>query len=420
MGLCDVLRRNEVKGMIQAVYAGSDMTDGDDETVPELACNPLLLPLVDLWLLSLAVYSLKDVDAASAHKLAIAALNILPMNSALPPFLDPIVSKLLRYYSLTASSVGENIRYQLMHLHHQLTVVSSCDGAATCVNLLLQLLTDAKEVEAASALLANTTFPTNASNNALVRNLYYTGVIKALQLSYSEAHTSLQSCLRKAPSCGDKTACFRGQCTVMSVVVQLLMGDIPSRDTFNDKDTHELCKPYLQLTQAVRSGVIDTFHQVVDKYKEVFKSDNTLSLIQRLQHTVVKAGLRRLSLSYSRISLDVISQRLGIPQSSAGYVVAKAILDGVIDGKIDHAAKCLVCNERDDIYTTSVPTTTLHRRIAFTLNVYNDAVMGMRYPDKDDWEKEQDEKRKKKTKDDRTEEEVAEEIEREIMEEDED
>jgi len=267
-------------------------------------------------------------------------------------------------------------------------------------------------------LLSNTTFPTGASNNQLVRHLYYTGRVKALQLEYSEAHTSLQSSLRKAPD-GPATAHFRATATKLSVIVQLLMGDIPARDTFNDPSTAALIAPYLALTAAVRSGSIETFNVVSQQHTEGFKQDGTFSLIARLQHTVVKAGLRKLSLSYSRISLDQISNRLGIDKSSAPYVVAKAILDGVIDGKIDHEKQCLICNESSDMYETVVPTETMHRRIAFTLNVYNDATKGMRYPAKDEWEQEQDKKKKQKDSD-KTDEEVAEEIEREIMEEEED
>ena len=49
------------------------------------------------------------------------------------------------------------------------------------------------------------------------------------------------------------------------------------------------------------------------------------------------AGLRSISLAYSRISLQDICTKLGLesPQDAAG-VVAKAVVDGVIDATIDY------------------------------------------------------------------------------------
>ncbi|GMI31109.1 hypothetical protein TeGR_g112, partial [Tetraparma gracilis] len=152
---------------------------------------------------------------------------------------------------------------------------------------------------------------------------------------YSDAHASLQSSLRKSPD-GAPTTHFRAACIKLSVIVQLLMGDIPPRDAFNDPHAAPLLAPYLALTAAVRSGNVQTFSSVLAANTSTFEADGNLSLISRLQHTVVKAGLRRLSLSYSRIGLPQVAARLGVEEAGVAYVVAKAIADGVIDGTIDH------------------------------------------------------------------------------------
>ena len=65
--------------------------------------------------------------------------------------------------------------------------------------------------------------------------------------------------------------------------------------------------PYLKITQAVRHGDLAVFHDTVKQFTERLKSDGTYTLISRLAHSVVKAGLRRLNTSYSRISLDDIA-----------------------------------------------------------------------------------------------------------------
>ena len=52
---------------------------------------------------------------------------------------------------------------------------------------------------------------------------------------------------------------------------------------------------------------------------------------------MIKAGVRRISLAYSRISLRDICIKLQLDsEEDAEYIVAKAIRDGVIDATIDH------------------------------------------------------------------------------------
>ena len=76
---------------------------------------------------------------------------------------------------------------------------------------------------------------------------------------------------------------------------------------------------------------------VLEKYGANFKNDRTYTLILRLRHNVIKTGIRRISLSYSKISLADVSKQLALDSpEDAEFIVAKAIRDGVIDGEIDH------------------------------------------------------------------------------------
>jgi 26S proteasome regulatory subunit N3 len=60
-------------------------------------------------------------------------------------------------------------------------------------------------------------------------------------------------------------------------------------------------------------------------------------LILRLRHNVIKAGVRGISLAYSKISLKDICIKLQLDsEEDAEFIVAKAIRDGVIDATIDH------------------------------------------------------------------------------------
>merc|ERR1711979_45749 len=97
-----------------------------------------------------------------------------------------------------------------------------------------------------------------------------------------------------------------------------------------------------------------------ERYSALFKKDKTLTLINRLRYNVIKTGLRSINVAYSRISLQDIATKLGLetPQDAAG-VVAKAVVDGVIDATIDY----------DQQYRITRPR--IHR-ISWCLQMHND------------------------------------------------
>lgn len=115
--------------------------------------------------------------------------------------------------------------------------------------------------------------------------------------------------------------------------------------------------PYLALTQAVRRGDLKDFQRVAEQHAAAFATDGTANLIVRLRNNVIRAGLRRISLAYSRISLADVASRLGLEGSQRDIecVVAKAIRDGAVDVTLDHEAGCLVSNEVLDIYSSYEP-----------------------------------------------------------------
>ena len=57
---------------------------------------------------------------------------------------------------------------------------------------------------------------------------------------------------------------------------------------------------------------MDTFKKILHKYEKVFIQDKNYTLIMRLKHTVLKFGLKKLNISYSRISLKDIQEKLSL------------------------------------------------------------------------------------------------------------
>ena len=193
------------------------------------------------------------------------------------------------------------------------------------------------------------------------------------------------------------------------------MGEIPERTVFFAHEMKGELEPYLKITQAVRRGDLAVFHETVNQFSDRLKLDGTYTLISRLAHSVVKAGLRRLNTSYSRISLEDIAHRLGLENvTSAEFVVSKAVRDGVIDATIYHREGYVKSHELVDVYATTEPMDAFHRRIAYCLTTHNDAVRSMRYPP-DEYKKQLESSRGMRgKKDDKTDEEKLQEFEEEM------
>lgn len=339
--------------------------------------------------------------------------------------LYPLLARLLRYRSLTMESLPAATRSALVAVHrpelagrHTTAVLRrDADVQAVVLNTTLRDLLEGDQVEQAQKLLSNATFPQEtASNNQLVRYLYYSGRIQALRLEYTQAYSNLSQALRKCPT--NTGLGFRIAAQRLLVVVQLLMGEIPDRTVFFAEGTTVELKPYLEIAQAVRRGDLAVFHSTVSTHASRLRIDGTYTLISRLAHSVVKAGLRRLKTSYSRISLSDVAARLGLPSAtSAEFVVAKAVRDGVIDATIDHEKGYVQSHDLVDVYATAEPSEAFHRRIAYCLTTHNDAVRAMRYaPDayKRQLEASRGIGRRGKGDDDKTDEEKAKEIEDEL------
>lgn len=399
-----------------------DTKEGDEKYLVSSARE------IEAYLFSLAIrilWSEKNTDAIDLSEKAIqivsthiaeaeASSHTVAQNGAgSADSLFPLLARLYRYQGLVSEGVSVR-REELVHAHRMAVLRRDVDTQATLLNLMLRELLAVDRVEQAQKLLANSTFPESASNNQLCRYLYYSGRIQALRLEYTSAFSNLSQCLRKAPS--NTALGFRIAVQRLLIVVQLLMGEIPERNVFFTKDMSGELNPYLKITQAVRRGDLAIFKETVSQFTERLKSDGTYTLISRLAHSVVKAGLRRLNTSYSRISLSDIANRLGLANAtSAEFVVSKAVRDGVIDATIFHEEGYVQSHDLVDVYATVEPMEAFHRRIAYCLTTHNDAVRGMRYPP-DEYKKQLEASRglRGKKDEDKTDEEKAQELEDEL------
>uniref|UniRef100_A0A8C1LSS6 26S proteasome non-ATPase regulatory subunit 3 n=1 Tax=Cyprinus carpio TaxID=7962 RepID=A0A8C1LSS6_CYPCA len=358
--------------------------EGDVQFRPrtgKAAATPLI-PEVEAYLqLLLVVYLTNNKHYAQAQRVSDDLLQ--KIGSQNRRALDLVAAKCYYYHSRVYEFLNQ-LDVVRSFLHTRLrtaTLRHDADGQATLLNLLLRNYLQYNLYDQAEKLVSKSVFPELANNNEWARYLYYTGRIKAIQLEYSEARRTLTNALRKAPQ--HTAVGFKQTVHKLLIVVELLLGAIPDRLQFRQPSLKRSLLPYFLLTQAVRAGNLAKFNQALDQFGEKFQADGTYTLIIRLRHNVIKTGVRMISLSYSRISLADIAQKLQLDSpEDAEFIVAKAIRDGVIEASINHEKGYVQSKETMDIYSTREPQLAFHQRISFCLDIHNMSVKAMRFPPK--------------------------------------
>ncbi|KAJ8345619.1 hypothetical protein SKAU_G00298120 [Synaphobranchus kaupii] len=331
--------------------------------------------------LLLVVYLTNNKRYAEAQKVSDDLLQ--KISSQNRRALDLVAAKCYYYHSRVYEFLNQldTVRSFLHTRLRTATLRHDADGQATLLNLLLRNYLQYNLYDQAEKLVSKSVFPELANNNEWARYLYYTGRIKAIQLEYSEARRTLTNALRKAPQ--HTAVGFKQTVHKLLIVVELLLGEIPDRLQFRQAPLKRSLMPYFLLTQAVRTGNLAKFNQALDQFGEKFQADGTYTLIIRLRHNVIKTGVRMISLSYSRISLADIAQKLQLDSpEDAEFIVAKAIRDGVIEASINHEKGYVQSKETMDIYGTREPQLAFHQRISFCLDIHNMSVKAMRFPPK--------------------------------------
>ena len=328
--------------------------------------------------------------------------------------MDALAARVAAALSLAHERKGTlaEARPTLLELHRAACARRDEPGQEALLNLLLRNYLGCGLVAQAEALRAAARRPDPPrSPQQFARYLFYLGRIRASRLEYPEAREALLQASRKAPTVGANG--FRLACTKWLTLVRLLLGDVPrlselaeagascskastsststsspSTSTTTEKNPDEpFVSPdegplgaYVALARAVRAGDLQAFADAAAAGADAFAADETLPLVGRLRHAVIRAGLARASAAYARIPLSLLAHRLGLPSAEdAEAVAAKAISDGSLQATIDHDGGFLETAVGAGGYEGSGPRDALHARTAFCLEIHNEAVRALRY-----------------------------------------
>lgn len=351
----------------------------DDEVKTEVASPSSVIPEIEVYFYLLFLIYLTDnkqyeLAKETSHQ-ALARLSAFNRRT-----LDVIAARICFYYSWSHECTGalEDIRSNLLALHRTAVLRHDAIGQETLLALLLRNYLHYNLYDQAEKFRSKAQRAEQWRSSAqYCRYLYYLGRIRTIQLEYTDAKECLQQAARKAPSVASG---FRIEVNKWLILVRLLLGEIPDRPEFAQPGMKGALQPYFELTQAVRHGDLTAFAEVAKKNDAVFRADGTHNLITRLHHNVIRTGLRRINLAYSRISLADVAQKLCLAsKEDAECIVAKAIRDGAIDAIIDHEGGFLQSRDVADVYSTAEPQSAFHARIAFCLDIHNDAIKAMRF-----------------------------------------
>jgi len=372
----------DTKESLLKFVAPADELDGSLTPSRGKASATPLYPEVDFYMNLLVLIHLIDMKKG-AEALDCATQIVGKLCNQNRRTLDIISAKCFFYYMRAHEMMGRlaESRPTLHGCLRTATLRNDFEGQAVLINCLLRNYLHYNLYNQADKLVLKCSFPEHASNNEWARYYYYLGRIKALQLEYSEAHKHLLQSTRKAPQ--NSAAGFKQHVAKLSVTVDLLLGNIPERQTFVVSELKHALAPYLQLTQAVKTGDVGRFDEVVKKFASQFQADFTYSLIIRLHHNVVKTAVRTISLAYSRITFaDIAAKLLLDSPEDAEFIVAKAIRDGVIEAVLDHESGTMQSRDTSDVYGTREPQIAFNQRIEFCLDLHNHSVKAMRFPPK--------------------------------------
>lgn len=359
---------------------GTPKTNEDKMDVDEsINSNESVLPEVDLYIhLLFQIYLLDQDQLKKLDGFNDKIINL--MQTFNRRSLDFIQAKIWFYISRTKELTKDyySIRPSLLLSLRTATLRHDSETTASIITLLLRNYLLSHDINQATNLIEKTDFPDNAGNALYARYYYYLAKINAIQLDYSLAHEYVLAAIRKTPQTQLANG-FIQSATKLSIIIELLMGDIPELKVF--KNNAGNFEPYFMVTKAVRLGDLKLFSEVLKKYESYFVKDDNFTLVSRLGQNVIKTGIRIISLSYSKISLKDICIKLHLDSEElTEYIVSKAIRDGVIEASINHEHGYMKSKELLDIYSTKLPQGEFDQRIKFCLSLHNDSVKSMRYP----------------------------------------
>ena len=305
-----------------------------------------------------------------------------------------LLARLCHYWCEAAERAGtlQKCKPELLAEYRAATLRHDSWVQAGTLVWLMREAVQARRYREAAALAAKATFPESVSANLAAKWHYYRGKLAVVRGEYSAAAQALRTATRKAPT---SALCFQAQVTKWTVLVQLLVGDIPERVVFRGNSAwRQALEAYYEITRAVVSGDLAIFQRVVQRYESAYREDGTWHIIARLKTSVQRIALKNITRSYRTLSYAACAEKIGCEDVlEVQALIRKAIRDKIIVAACDDELQAIVgaqsgaADAADGsagvlLHHTTEPQEAYSSRIDYILGMYNQAVQAMKYPTK--------------------------------------
>lgn len=336
--------------------------------------------MVDLLIVALALS--KDGQHQAVVPLLQGILFGAPQDLASRSYLQPLTAYLLSKLLQAVEKSGGFGDFKT-RLYDWLTLFRGTNSellfAIVYVALLRGLLREGQLREVAQ-LLKNCAFPEHLGHSQLAKYLFY----KALYLSQigqiSAAANFATESLRKAPESKNRRGLngFKTRVRKLRLVLQLLMNEPPTHEWLSHS---KIPQHYMSLVHAVNLGNHEEFEGLLAKHAEAFARDGMTSLLRKMRSVVMRNSLKKLSVAYSRISVEDVLRKIGAdrdPNFDLNAFLTKSRAD-LPDFRIDHKHNFIEFTRSLDDYASSQTRENLMRRIRHLQGLDDQVAKGLRY-----------------------------------------
>lgn len=165
-------------------------------------------------------------------------------------------------------------------------------------------------------LLKNFKFPENIQYVYYSKYLFYKALFLSNVGQYQKAFTMMNSAFRKAPERKDGSTrgvrCFSLLVQKHIIVLSLMLNELPSIDTFSG--VPEL-QPYKELVKLVTQGHKEAFNRFLNRNRDLFEQDIVLDLLTKMEPVVLRNAVKKLSITYTRISIPDVLKKMGVKET---------------------------------------------------------------------------------------------------------
>ena len=235
---------------------------------------------------------------------------------------------------------------------------------STVYVFLLRNLLKSGQLKEATQLLKNCRFPEHIGHSLLAKFLYYKGVYLSHVGQLTPALNFITESLRKASEDTTKKGlnAFKASAKKLKIVLQLLVNDPISHNWLNE---NKIPVHYMSLVGAVNRGDNVQFNELIHANRVSFEKDKVMRLLDEMRSVVTKNALKKLSVSYSKISIKDVLAKLGVgnnPDFDLNAFLTKSRED-LPEFTIDHKNLSIEFTQKLDNYYNSQTRESLIQRI---------------------------------------------------------